>query len=60
MKLLIYVAELLVLFLFLRMLLSNFFKGKKKQASPHTAKSQATRFDDSGCDISDAEYKEIR
>jgi len=60
MKLLIYVAELLFLFFFLRLLISNLFKGKKKQPSPHTAKSQAKRFDDSGCDISDADYKEIR
>jgi len=60
MKLLIYVAELLLLFFFLRLMLSNIFSGKKKQPSPHTTKSQAKRFDESGCDISDADYKEIR
>ena len=60
MKLLIYVAELLLLFFFLRLLLSNFFKGNSKRSSPHTAKGQAKRFDESGCDISDADYKEIR
>jgi len=60
MKLLIYVAELLLLFFFLRLLLSNFFGGKKKQPSPRTAKDQVKRFDESGCDISDADYKDIR
>jgi hypothetical protein len=60
MKLLIYVSELLVLFFFLKLLLGNFFKGTKKQSSPHTTKGHAKRFDESGCDISDAEYKEIR
>jgi hypothetical protein len=60
MKLLIYVSELLLLFFFLRLMLGSFFKGKKKQPSPHTENGQAKRFDESGCDISDADYKEIR
>ncbi|HMA63577.1 MAG: hypothetical protein ACM31E_00430 [Fibrobacterota bacterium] len=60
MKLLIYVAELLLVLFFLKILLSNFFRGTKKQSSPHTAKGRAKRFDESGCDISDADYKEIR
>jgi hypothetical protein len=60
MKLLIYVSELLLLFFFVILMLGSFFKGKKKQPPPHTVKGQAKRFDESGCDISDADYKEIR
>jgi len=62
MKLLIYFAELLFLYFFLRTVLRSFISGKKRSEEKRKVNpdNRTKRFDGTGCDISDGEFKEIR
>jgi len=60
MKLLIYITELLLVFFFLRTVLRSLLAGKKEKPSKSAPDNRTKRFDESGCDISDADYKEVR
>ncbi len=62
MKLLIYFTELLILYFFLRTVLRSLISGKKRpgEKKKDSHSKRAKRFDGTGCDISDGDFKEIR
>jgi hypothetical protein len=60
MRLLLHIAELFVLYLIVRAILSQFLTKKGKKGTNRTSNIYKKRFDEKNCDISDADYEEIR